>query len=77
MVNTPKPLTVAVPPSTISPFLILKFLFTVAIDMTPFTAFFYAFNAVLKYLTFIDPETGVTHRLIIPLFSSKVIVARG
>ena len=43
--------------------------------MTPFYCFFYAFSAVLKYLTFIDPETGVTHKLIIPLFSSKVTVA--
>ena len=36
---------------------------------------FYAFKAVLIYLTFIEPDEGVTHRLIIPLFSSKVIEA--
>jgi hypothetical protein len=34
------PLTVAVEPSTTRPCLILKFLFTVAIDMTPLTAYF-------------------------------------
>ena len=40
--------------------------------MTPLTAFIYALSADLTYLTEIEPETGVTLKLIIPEFSSKV-----